>query len=686
MKKITLSFLTCAMSYMLNAQSFDWTKTIGGTGSDYGNSIAIASDGSIYTTGVFASPTDFDPSSAVFTLTPDGDDIFVQKLDRHGNFVWAFKIGGSGVSGAEAPRGIVIDNLGNILLTGDFQLTVDFDPGPVVNNITSLGNYDFFVTKYTPSGSLVWVKTVGGTNGDNATCIDFDSNNNVIIGGYFFNETTDFNPGTGVNNLTASGRDGFILKLDVSGNFVWVKQFGGSTPDHQVVLSLDIDFSDNITAVGYFTISMDVDPGTPVVTITATSSAYDAFLAKLNSSGTYQWHAGLYGSGNEVAYDVASDNLGNIIYTGYYTSPTVDADPSGSTTTLSNAGGLDLFMIKFSSTGSFTWGITIGSTGSDNGYSINTNSLNQIYLTGFFSGSPDFAPGAGVASMTSSGLADIFIAKYDAAANYLWTKSAGGTGDDIPRSTVIDINENIVTTGWFDGTADLNPDAGIYNITSVGATDVFVMKLYSCTPSMSAMAANFCDSYVSPSGLYTWTNSGVFNDTLMNSTGCDSVLTITLTKLIVDTSTSVSGLTMTSNAATATNYQWMDCNTNLPISGATSQNFTATVNGDYAVIVTMNGCVDTSSCININNVGIDENAFADLKVSPNPTTNIVRIQTGEILKQIFLMDVQGKIVYKKSDLNDTYTEIDLSSFDNGVYILKIINEKTQMNIQKIIKK
>lgn len=109
---------------------------------------------------------------------------------------------------------------------------------------------------------------------------------------------------------------------------------------------------------------------------------------------------------------------------------------------------------------------------------------------------------------------------------------------------------------------------------------------------------------ISSSGNYTWTSSGTFMDTIPNFEGCDSVITLNLTINNVDVSINNLSPTLISNAIGASN-QWLDCNDAMAIiGGEINQNFTAISNGIYAVQVTQNGCVDTSDCEVVNNVGI----------------------------------------------------------------------------------
>ena len=199
----------------------------------------------------------------------------------------------------------------------------------------------------------------------------------------------------------------------------------------------------------------------------------------------------------------------------------------------------------------------------------------------------------------------------------------------------------------------------------------------------SYISPNVCNSYTSPSSNYVWTTSGTYLDTILNSAGCDSIITINLTIYTVDTSVTQTGIILTANASTAT-YQWLDCNNgNLIIAGATNQSFTPIANGSYAVEITENTCVDTSACFSITGVGIIENDFGNsLKIYPNPSKGKFTIETSNIQKNInvSVFSVQGKeiikrIVYSYDDTKSSYEyQVDLSKSPKGIYFIRLWNE------------
>jgi hypothetical protein len=136
-----------------------------------------------------------------------------------------------------------------------------------------------------------------------------------------------------------------------------------------------------------------------------------------------------------------------------------------------------------------------------------------------------------------------------------------------------------------------------------------------------------------------------------------------------DVTTTLFGLTITTSNATAA-YQWIDCATNDPISGETGISYNVTANGSYAVIITENGCSDTSACTVIDFVGIDGLDFETLSLYPNPTANgMFSINTVGTIKEIELIDMMGRIVQVEINLTDK--SVDASKLEPGKYIVQI---------------
>jgi hypothetical protein len=135
-----------------------------------------------------------------------------------------------------------------------------------------------------------------------------------------------------------------------------------------------------------------------------------------------------------------------------------------------------------------------------------------------------------------------------------------------------------------------------------------------CTPTASSLIASACQSFLSPSGLQ-WTNSGQYTDTIANAQGCDSVISIDLTIIDLDTAVTVSGLQLTA-VETGADYAWINCDNNLPVPGEDQQSFTPTTSGSYAVVVSRDGCSEQGSCVFVGITAVNERDFTTVRARP----------------------------------------------------------------------
>ncbi len=329
--------------------NFVWAKHFGGNLTDEGLAIAVDLNGNVYSTGTFQVTADFDPDTSNFTLTSAGNEaVYISKLDKDGNFVWAKRIDGTDHDYGYA---IDVDANENVIITGVFRNTVDFDPGVGIYNLTSTAtnaSVNTFIVKLNGIGDFVWAKKFGGISASiYGKSLTVDASGNVYTTGHF-GGIVDFDPGTPVYYLISLSGVGdiFVSKLDTNGNFVWAKQLGGLLTDEATCLTLD--YLGNVYITGMFNNTADFDPDS-VSTFNMTSwNSNNGFITMLDINGDFVWAKQFGGPGQSPAGALAVDLSGSVYATGYYNSTcSFDYPTAGN---LTYEGGTDVFLVKFSQT------------------------------------------------------------------------------------------------------------------------------------------------------------------------------------------------------------------------------------------------------------------------------------------------------------------------------------------------
>ena len=288
------------------------------------------------------------------------------------NYVWARRVGGAN---NDDGRSMVSDAAGNLYITGFYRQTADMDPGPGTQLFTAVGLEDIFVTRLDANGNWVWTRTVGAANNEYAYSIALDASGNILITGQF-NGTVDFNPGAGVNNLTSGGTfDAFVLKLDPSGNYLWAVRFGSTLGDYGRTVTTDA--TGNVYTIGTYTGTVDFDPGAGTSNLTSVG-LLDVFISKLDASGNFVWAKSIGGVNNDEGRGIVIDGSGNPLITGFYNG-TVDFDPNAGTYNLPGIGGTDSYILKLDAAGNFVWAISTGGTGTDAGNALTLDASGNIY-------------------------------------------------------------------------------------------------------------------------------------------------------------------------------------------------------------------------------------------------------------------------------------------------------------------
>jgi len=190
----------------------------------------------------------------------------------------------------------------------------------------------------------------------------------------------------------------------------------------------------------------------------------------------YEWGYGLGAGGNETGKSIATDSDGNVIIVNEFTA-TYDADPNAGTSNLTLAGSTDVAISKFDSNGNLIWAKSIGGAAGDIVSAVSTDDAGNIYISGGFSSTVDFDPGAGVQNKLSAGGLDIYLLKLDVNGDFQWVYTNGTAQNEEAREVAIDHNDNVYLLGYFRLTLDFDIGVGTTNLTVAGGADVFVLKL-----------------------------------------------------------------------------------------------------------------------------------------------------------------------------------------------------------------
>jgi len=476
---------------------YDVTQRIGGTSLDYATGSAVDVAGNLYVTGYFAGTVDFDPSAGSDPHSSAGHfDIYVTRQNADGSYGWTRTFGGTD---ADYAQGVTVDSLGDIYVTGNFYGSVDFDPTAAVDNHTSAGNYDAYITKLYSDGRYGWTRTIGGSSIDYGMGITVDSFNNIYTTG-FFAGSIDFDPTTGVDNRSSgAGYDAFITKLLPDGSYGWSEIIGGNGNNYGYAIA--IDAADNIYLSGQFSGLVDFDNG-PGLAKHTSNGGFDVFVTKLQADRSHLWTQVFGGAtADDYSYGIAVDDLENVYLTGTFVgSVDFDSDAVNSDLHTSN-GKTDAYLVKFNADGTYGWARTHGGSENDYGFTVAIDSVGHVLMGGGFAQTVDFDPGTGNDSHTAkfytapamnSGVAstDIYLTRYKNDGRYDWTyvPEQGTSRHDMLRSIAVTSDGGFYLVGDFNYSAysyaydsyrniDFDPDPAVFEWhTASRYNDVFVSR------------------------------------------------------------------------------------------------------------------------------------------------------------------------------------------------------------------
>ena len=557
---------------------------------EWGNiDITVDNNGNVYVASELRDTADFDPGPGVFNLMPKGVgwDAFIAKYDPNGNLVWAKKFQGPGDT---CPRSdaVAVDNNNNVIICGNFNNTVDFDPGPGTFNLTSTAHIQSYIVKLTSNGDFIWAKQFGNSpvvhHDSNIADVKCDAQGNIYTVGNF-SGLCDFDPGPGTYTLNGTSmNDGYIAKLTPNGDLTWAKRIGNPVPeewDFAVSRGLTLDNAGNVYTAGNFRGIFDFDPGTNTHLIT---SRYDDwYVLKLNNQGNFIWVATMGGTDGDECGDVEVDNTGNAYAIGRV-GRIADMDPGPGVFNLTSVGPYgSSAIVKLNSSGGFVAAGPFDGAGSCLTSRSTMDHLNNIYITGYMYGTIDFDPGPNVSTVSGQTYSPMVV------------KLAKCNNATTATLNISACNNYTLNNQTYD-------TSGTYYTTIPNAANCDSVITLHLTINKKSSQQNIaiCQGSSFFAGGADQITAGTYIDTLRSSLNCDSIVTTYLTvnaapKPDLGSDKNIcTGTQASFNAGSFASYLWQD--------GCTAQTFTANQAGTYYVTVEDNRKCTGSDTVRINAV------------------------------------------------------------------------------------
>jgi gliding motility-associated-like protein len=432
--RILIALLTAACSLVLvpcacfsQLPSQIWTRNYGGSAVDVPFTIKRTIDGGTIIGGYTTSKDEMvsnDPAREYW-------DLWIIKLDRCGNIVWQLTLGGKGY---ESARDLLQTADGGFLILAETNST----DGGVVPGYGA--TKDIWLLKIDAAGNVQWQKRIGGSGLDLGNQLYALDDGNFLIAA-----TTSSSDGDVSGNHSGSGyTDGWLIKIDPSGNILWSRCFGGSKNEEL----LDIEVIDNRIYIAGYANSIDGD-------IPANQKNYDMWLLCTDMQGNKISSRIYGGSQNDVAYSMTTGSNGTLTLAGYTTSN--DGDVSG------NRGGQDFWIINVNTNGELRWQRTFGGTDAEYANYIFTDADG-----GYVAGGISYSKDGDVSNTSDNG--EFWLVKTDAAGNAVWTDAIGGSGNDYLRAMVfMPVEREYYITGDSESDDGDMPD-------NEGSTDIALVK------------------------------------------------------------------------------------------------------------------------------------------------------------------------------------------------------------------
>jgi hypothetical protein len=600
-----------------------WATYCGGAGIDLAMDTKVDAANNIYIAGYTSSTTNI--AAQGFSLVYGGGnyDAFLVKYNSNGSRLWGTYYGGTN---QDVGYALATDASLNVYLVGQTSSMSQIANNGFQNVYGGIA--DAFVVKFNSAGTRLWATYYGGNDYDIGLSVDC-SNNQVVLAG--LTSSTGL-ASSGFQNWYGGNDDAFVVKFDASGTRIWCSYYGGDEYDQAYAVKLDA--SSNVFVAGSTASSISISSSGHQMNF---GGNYDGFLVKFNSNGSRLWGTYYGGNASDDGYELSVDNLGNSYLAGQTFSSNNIAS-GGHQNVL--AGANDVFLVKFSPSGLRLWGTYYG--GSIGNYfgqdeegtfpACAVDAQNNVYLGGSTASTNNISLNGYQNAL--SGNTDGFIVKFNSSGLRQWATYYGGGSSDYLYGLAVNSTGAVYAVGTTGSNFGTQIASNGHQNTFGGNLDAFLVKLAVCSNTQASVSATSCGSYTYNGVSYA--NSGVYNQTLQNVAGCDSLVTLTLnvinassSNLTVQACNSYSLNGQTYNTTGTYQQQLVNsvgCDSiltlNLTIFQPTSATLQATACGSY----TLNGATYTASGMYqqwlTNMHGCDSILTLNLTLLNSPETNL----------------------------------------------------------------
>ncbi len=429
-----------------------------------------------------------------FILKNNQISFVIAKYDRTKTLVidpslhWGTYFGGNG---DELQSSLSVDVSDNVYITGSTMSTADIASSGAYQTIYG-GIQDAFIAKFSTNGNRIWSTYFGGSGQEESMSVMADISGDVFITGCTGSTSDIATSGAyqTINGCVPNHMETcFIAKFSSSGLRVWGTYYGGSGAEIGEALTTDLFGNVYVTGI--------TRSATGIATTGAYQTSYggistnylNSFLAKFSSSGNLIWGTYFGGSQNDLSDAIAIDNSGNVYITGRASSTSGIASSGAYQTKI--GGGEDVFIAKFSSSGSRLWSTYFGGNNDDQAGGIATDGCDNVYVTGCTTSTSDIAT-AGSYMTNNGGGYDAFLAKFSSVGNITWSTYYGGPSTDVGHCIAINTVGNIFIGGETSSTSGIS-SWGAYQSSFGGSIDAFLAEF-------SSLGSRIWSSYYGGSG------------------------------------------------------------------------------------------------------------------------------------------------------------------------------------------